>query len=80
MKKDLVLSWSKKTQKENDSQQPMQAEQKYAPTELELAALIFGLVHFQVYLLGNRVTVYGPPIFSFIIPTLLEEPIKMVIS
>ena len=34
------------------------AEQKYAPTELEVAALIFGLEHFQVYLLGSRVTVF----------------------
>ena len=34
------------------------AERKYAPTELEVAALVFALEHFQVYLLGNRVTVY----------------------
>ena len=34
------------------------AEMKYAPTELEVAALVFALEHFGVYLLGNRVTVY----------------------
>ena len=34
------------------------AEQKYAPTELEVAALIFALEHFQVYLLGSKVTVF----------------------
>ena len=34
------------------------AERKYAPTELEVAALVFALEHFQEYLLGNRVTVY----------------------
>ena len=34
------------------------AERKYAPAELEVAALVFALEHFQVYLLGNRVTVY----------------------
>ena len=31
---------------------------KYAPTELEVAALVFTLEHFRVCLLGNRVTVY----------------------
>ena len=35
-----------------------EAERKYAPTELEVAALVFALEHFQVYLLGNKVTVY----------------------
>ena len=35
-----------------------EAECKYAPTELEVAALVFALEHFQVYLLGNKVTVY----------------------
>ena len=34
------------------------AEQKYAPTELEIAALAFALEHFQVYLLGSKVTVF----------------------
>ena len=34
------------------------AEMKYAPTELEVAALVYALEHFQVYLLGNKVTVY----------------------
>ena len=34
------------------------AEQKYTPTELKVAALVFAQEHFQVYLLGNRVTVF----------------------
>ena len=35
-----------------------QAEAKYGVTELEVAALIFALEHFEVYLLGNSVTVF----------------------
>ena len=34
------------------------AERKYAPTELEVAASIFAVKHFEVYLLGNQFTVY----------------------
>ena len=34
------------------------AKQKYAPTELEIIALVFALEHFQVYLLGSKVTVF----------------------
>ena len=34
------------------------AEQKYGVTELEVAALVYALEHFEVYLLGNQVTVY----------------------
>lgn len=34
------------------------AERKYGVTELEVAALVFALEHFEVYLLGNPVTVY----------------------
>ena len=34
------------------------AEQKYEPTELEVAALVFAVGHFEVYLLGNKVTIY----------------------
>ena len=34
------------------------AEQKYAPTELEIAALVFALEYYQVYLLGSKVTVF----------------------
>ena len=34
------------------------AERKYTPTKLEVTALVFALKHFQVYLLGNKVTVY----------------------
>ena len=33
-------------------------EMKYAPTELEVAALVYAREYFQVYLLGNKVTVY----------------------
>ena len=33
-------------------------DQKQAPTELEVAALIFAVEHFEVYLLGNQFTVY----------------------
>jgi len=33
-------------------------EKKYGPTQLEVAALIFGVEHFEVYLLGNKVTVF----------------------
>ena len=35
-----------------------EAERKYAPTELEVAAVVFALDHFCVYLLGNKVKVY----------------------
>ena len=35
-----------------------QAEQKYDVSELEVAALVYALEHFQVYLLGSKVTVY----------------------
>ena len=34
------------------------AEQKFAATELEVAGLVFALEHFEVYVLGNPVTVY----------------------
>lgn len=34
------------------------AEQKYTPTKLEVADLVFALEYFQVYLLGNKVTVF----------------------
>ena len=40
------------------SRQTNTAESKYAPTELEVAALIFGVEYFEVYLLGHQVTVY----------------------
>ena len=40
------------------SRQTNTAEKKYAPTELEVAALIFAIEHFEVYLLGNQFTVY----------------------
>ena len=35
-----------------------EAEAKYGVTQLEVAALIFTLEHFEVYLLGNSVTVF----------------------
>ena len=34
------------------------AERNYAPTELEVAALVFALEYFRVYLLGNQVKAY----------------------
>ena len=34
------------------------AEQKYAPTELKVAGLIFAVEHFEVYLIGSTTTVY----------------------
>ena len=40
------------------SQQTNPAEQKYAPTELEVVAVVFAVGHFEVYLLGNKVMVY----------------------
>ena len=40
------------------SRQTNPAESKYAPTELEVAALIFGVEYFEVYLLGHQVIVY----------------------
>ena len=40
------------------SRQTNLAEQKYAPTELEVAALIFAVEHFEVYLIGSTTTVY----------------------
>ena len=49
------------------------AEWKYAQTELGVAALIFALEYFQVYLLGNKVTVFTDH-QAFIFPTLPEKP------
>ena len=51
---------------ENGEQHPVayasrctnQAEQKYGVSELEVAALVYALEHFQIYLLGSKVTVY----------------------
>ena len=40
------------------SRQTNPAEAKYAPTELEVAALVYAVEHFEVYLLGNNFTVY----------------------
>ena len=34
------------------------AEKKYPPAKLEMAAIVFALNHFEVYLLGHQVTVY----------------------
>lgn len=38
--------------------QTNEAERKYAPTEMEVAALVFAVEHFEVYLLGNKTVVY----------------------
>ena len=40
------------------SRQTSLAEKKYAPTELEVAALVFAVKSFEVYLLGNPFTLY----------------------
>ena len=58
------------------------AEQKCAPTELEVAALVFALEHFQVYLLGNKVTdrVHRPSGASVILYTVSEESDKGTFS
>ena len=40
------------------SQQANLSARKYVPTELEVAALIFAVEYFEVYLLGNQFTVY----------------------
>ena len=40
------------------SRQTNAAEAKYAPTELEVAALIYAVTHFEIYLLGNSFTAY----------------------
>ena len=40
------------------SRQTNPAEAKYAPTELEVAALVYAVEYFEVYLLGNQFTVY----------------------
>ena len=42
------------------------AEKKYGVTEFEVAALIYTLEHFEVYLLGNQTTVYTMHKFSHI--------------
>ena len=34
------------------------AEKKYPPTKLEMAAIVFALNHFKVYLLGHRITIF----------------------
>ena len=34
------------------------AEKKYPPTKLEMAAIVFALNHFEVYLMGHKITVY----------------------
>ena len=40
------------------SRQTNATEAKYAPTEFEVAALVYAIEHFKVYLLGNETTVY----------------------
>ena len=40
------------------SRQTNESERKYCPTELEVAALLFEVEHFEVYLFGNPVTVF----------------------
>jgi len=40
------------------SRQTNDGEKKYGPTQLEVVALNFGAKHFEVYLLGNKVTIF----------------------
>jgi len=35
-----------------------QAETNYAPTQLEVAVIVFAVEHFEVYLLGNMFTIF----------------------
>ena len=35
-----------------------EAEKKCPPTKLEMAAIVFALNHFEVYLMGHKITVY----------------------
>ena len=52
------------------SRQTNNAEQKYAPTQLEVAAVVYAVEHFEVYLLGQPFTVYTdhqPLVSAFIV-------------
>ena len=52
------------------SRQTNNAEQKFAPTQLEVAALVYAVEHFEVYLLGQPFTVYTdhqPLVSAFIV-------------
>jgi len=52
------------------SRQTNNAEQKYAPTQLEVAALVYAVEHFEVYLLGQSFVVYTdhqPLVSAFIV-------------
>ena len=35
-----------------------EAEKKYPPIKLEMTAIVFALNHFEVYLMGHKITVY----------------------
>ena len=52
------------------------AEKKYGVTELEVAALVYSLEHFEVYLLGNSVTVFmdHKALVQSYIPYLKSQP------
>ena len=47
--------------------------EKFATTKLEIAGLVFTLEHFEVYVLGNQVTVYTDHHISEVISALFEE-------
>jgi len=54
------------------SRQTNNAEQKYAPTQLEVAALVYAVEHFEayIYLLGQSFVVYTdhqPLVSAFIV-------------
>ena len=54
-----------------------ETECKYAPMDLEMTTLVFALEHFQVYLLGNKVTVYTDHMYLLNI-TLECKPVNKV--
>ena len=57
------------------SMQTNDVEQKYAPTQLEVAAIVYSVEHFKVYLLGQPFTVYTDhqPLMSTFIVHLKSE-------
>ena len=71
MNRNLELYFSNKLRIVSDTQSSRctnQAKQKYGVSELEVAELVYALEHFQVYLLGSKVTVYTnhlAPVTSF---------------
>ena len=55
-----------------------EAERKYPPTKLEMASIIFALNHFEVYLLGHKITVYTDHQALASGYIIFERPIKRI--